>query len=69
MIIWIASYPKSGNTWVRTIISSMLFSSNGQFKMSLLKKIPQFPREAHFREVTERYSDIEEVCKHWITAQ
>ena len=69
MIIWIASYPKSGNTWVRTIISSMLFSSDGQFKMSLLKKIPQFPREAHFREVTERYSDIEEVCKHWITAQ
>ena len=69
MIIWIASYPKSGNTWVRTIISSMLFSSDGQFKMSLLKKIPQFPREAHFSEVTERYSDIEEVCKHWITAQ
>ena len=26
MIIWIASYPKSGNTWVRTIINQVIFN-------------------------------------------
>ena len=25
MIIWLTSYPKSGNTWLRTIISQILF--------------------------------------------
>ena len=69
MIIWIASYPKSGNTWVRSIISSLLYSTDGQFELSLLKKITQFPRENHFREITEKYSDIKEICKHWIRAQ
>ena len=31
MIIWVASYPKSGNTWIRSLLSSYLFSSNGEF--------------------------------------
>ena len=31
MIIWIASYPKSGNTWVRSIITSLLYSDDGIF--------------------------------------
>ena len=26
MIIWLASYPKSGNTWVRTIINQIIFN-------------------------------------------
>ena len=30
-ILWIASYPKSGNTWMRAIISSLFFSNNGKF--------------------------------------
>ena len=25
MIIWLASYPKSGNTWIRAFISFLLF--------------------------------------------
>ena len=29
MIIWVASYPKSGNTWVRSLISLLLFSKDG----------------------------------------
>ena len=27
-IVWIASYPKSGNTWVRAILAEALFHSN-----------------------------------------
>lgn len=41
MIIWLASYPKSGNTWVRSLMSSYYFSE-GNFKFSDLKNIPNF---------------------------
>ena len=41
MIIWIASYPKSGNTWLRSLISSYYFSKD-KFNLSDLKTIPNF---------------------------
>ena len=31
MIFWIASYPKSGNTWLRTLISAYYYSKDGNF--------------------------------------
>ena len=37
MIIWIASYPKSGNTWLRALLSTYYFSNDGTFHDSLLK--------------------------------
>ena len=39
MIIWLASYPKSGNTWVRSIISSLVYTKEGIFNFDLLRKI------------------------------
>ncbi len=41
-IFWIASYPKSGNTLVRSILCSLFFSDNGIFRFDLLKKIVVF---------------------------
>tara|TARA_Y100000741_G_scaffold357545_1_gene335538 strand:- start:4 stop:840 length:837 start_codon:yes stop_codon:yes gene_type:complete len=41
-IFWIASYPKSGNTWLRAIISSLFFSNDGNFTFDLLKNISVF---------------------------
>ena len=38
MIIWIASYPKSGNTWLRALISSYFYSEDGKYNENLLKK-------------------------------
>ena len=43
MIIWIASYPKSGNTYLRSFISSYYFSKKGKFDFELLLNILQFP--------------------------
>ena len=37
MILWIASYPKSGNTWLRALISSYYYSKDGVFNESLIK--------------------------------
>ena len=35
MIIWLASYPKSGNTYVRAFLSAYYFSENGQFAIGI----------------------------------
>ena len=43
MIIWLASYPKSGNTFLRSLLSSYLLTKDGNFKINSLKKIKQFP--------------------------
>ncbi len=43
MIIWIASYPKSGNTYLRSFISSYFFSKKGKFDFELLLNVLQFP--------------------------
>ena len=48
MIIWLASYPKSGNTWVRSIISTLLYSNDGNFNFELIKKVSQFPEKKYF---------------------
>ena len=42
MIIWIASYPKSGNTWVRSLLGHYYFSKNAELDFSVLRNIPNF---------------------------
>ena len=69
MIIWLASYPKSGNTWLRSMISSLIFSGDGEFNFDLIKNIPQFPVEKNFKEFTDNFKDIDEIKKYWILAQ
>ena len=55
MIFWIASYPKSGNTWVRSFISTYYFSNNENFEFEYLKNIKQFPHEKFFKKKNKRY--------------
>ena len=52
-IIWIASYPKSGNTWVRTVLSSLFYTDDGNFNFNILKKINTFDRPFYFSEITK----------------
>ena len=53
MIIWLASYPKSGNTWLRAFISSVLFTKDGLMQKNLWAKIPQFPLFSHFEDLID----------------
>jgi len=69
MIIWLASYPKSGNTWLRSIVASLLYSKDGIFKFELLKKIDQFPIKKYFEDFTSDFSNIHEIKKYWILSQ
>ena len=48
MIIWLASYPKSGNTWLRSLLASYFYSKDGSFDFDLLKNIGQFPHFNYF---------------------
>ena len=66
MIIWIASYPKSGNTWVRSLLASYYFSDDGKFDFNLLKNIKQFPSKNFFN---KKIQSIDEAAKNWLIVQ
>ena len=69
MIIWVASYPKSGNTWVRTFLSSLLYSEDGINDFSQLKKITQFPDRNYFKKFVTDYEDIKQIYTNWKNVQ
>jgi hypothetical protein len=69
MIFWIASYPKSGNTWLRALISSYYYSNDGVFNQDLLKKIDQFPTKKYFNGFNYNKKIATDTCKFWIKAQ
>ena len=69
MIIWIASYPKSGNTWIRSLLGAYLYSDNGIFNFNLLHKIDQFPDKRYFEFFLKDFKDIKKVSTYWIAAQ
>jgi hypothetical protein len=69
MIIWLASYPKSGNTWIRSMIVSLLYTEDGFFNFELIKNIPQFPDNKYFKEFTGDLANFDEVMKYWRIAQ
>lgn len=70
MIIWIASYPKSGNTWIRSLLSSYLFSPNGEFSFNLLENIKQFSSKNFSSELKKNESNYQSIISsNWIPAQ
>ena len=69
MIIWLASYPKSGNTLLRSILSSYFYSNNGIFTFENLEKISQFPQTSHLMSIGVDVDNEKEVFKNFIKAQ
>tara|TARA_B100001029_G_C14984673_1_gene408229 strand:+ start:26 stop:898 length:873 start_codon:yes stop_codon:yes gene_type:complete len=77
MIIWLASYPKSGNTWVRAILSQILLTGPSKENEVLenLKNISSYPKRKHFLNLSDKFieeedfEDKEKVIKNWIKSQ
>ena len=69
MIIWFSSYPKSGNTLLRSILSSYFYSEAGEFKFENLYKISQFPAVHHFMRLGVNTENESEVFRNFINAQ
>lgn len=62
MIIWLASYPKSGNTFLRSLLLSYFFTKDGKFQSKDLKKILQFPHKNLFKKLGfDNLNDVEMV--------
>jgi hypothetical protein len=75
-IFWIASYPKSGNTWMRAIITSLFFTKDGNFNFNLLKIVENFEKLQRFEFIKflnkydfDRLKDLKTISKYWIDAQ
>ena len=80
MIIWLASYPKSGNTWVRIFLSALLFSyKEVVINKEILRKIRNYPlinkdftkfqRNNFINFINDNDKNKDFFYKNWITSQ
>ena len=69
MIIWLASYPKSGNTLMRSILSSYFYSKDGNFEFKNLNQIKQFPMSVDFMSLGIDIENDKEVFQNFINVQ
>ena len=72
MIIWLASYPKSGNTWLRFFIISLLLKENNEVSLKNLEGIKQFPTNYHYKDFSISKPDLgnlNKISKYWLGAQ
>ena len=69
MIIWLASYPKSGNTFLRSLLASYLYTRDGEFDFQLLENIQQFPINDNFEKIGVDVKNKYLVAENYIRAQ
>ena len=72
-IIWISSYPKSGNTWMRFLISNYFFNSSNEFNFQIAdNNILMFPQLSLMKKIVDKKTIIENplnVSKYWLDLQ
>ena len=75
-IFWIASYPKSGNTLLRAILSSLFFSKDGTFSFELIKAIQGLENKWRLNFIKEDspkdfllLDKTEVLAKYWLELQ
>ena len=73
MIMWLASYPKSGNTWVRALLTNYLYNENyKENAFSKLDMIKSFPQKYAFKGIVDEL-ELEKnymaLFKYFIEAQ
>ncbi len=69
MITWLASYPKSGNTWLRALLTTYFYSNDGNFNFDLISKIYQFPEKVFFKDYPKKFLKMADTAEFWIDAQ
>jgi len=68
MIIWLASYPKSGNTWVRLFIEALVFKKNKNLDLNNIS-IRQFPLRSDFLKLNINPDNINEFISNCVLCQ
>ncbi|WP_240932881.1 sulfotransferase domain-containing protein [Pelagibius litoralis] len=57
-ILWLASYPKSGNTWMRAFLANLILDAREPLPLKRIGEIcPSEPAETWFRPLSERPVD------------
>ena len=71
MIIWIASYPKSGNTLIRSLLYSLLVSPDGGLDLSKLSFIPNYNQFRFFENLIneEDRFNVKTISDNWQKSQ
>lgn len=69
MIIWLASYPKSGNTWLRFYIISLLMGKKTDLNLNHLRAILAYPHSTQFKDLISNLFDLDEIARNWIVSQ
>ena len=69
MIVWLASYPKSGNTWIRIFLSTLLYSKEKRRVDINKEHLKQFPLKRHFDGLIDNFLELDEIAKNSIAAQ
>ena len=70
MIIWLASYPKNGNTWLRSLISAYYYAKDGIFLGdNHLKNVQQFPVKKYLESFDYDLSIPGDTSRLWVLAQ
>ena len=72
-IIWIASYPKSGNTWLRYFLGNYYFNNKDNFQPEIIKNIKKFHLDKELIKSKFHNQDFIKnpynVSKYWIESQ
>ena len=68
MIIWLASYPKSGNTWVRLFLNSLINDKKSEVDINNIQ-IRQFPLRYDFSNLNIDMDNIKEFISNCIVCQ
>ena len=69
MIIWLASYPKSGNTWMRAFISSLFYKSEKNNSLENIKQIHAYPLTKDFYNLLDDFKNFEKIAENWRRSQ
>ena len=73
MIIWLASYPKSGNTWLRMFLREYFLSEDKKFSINdegdAEYETNTFPNIEILKKNKIDYDKFEEIVKNWLELQ
>jgi len=69
MIIWLSSFPKSGNTFLRTLLTAYFYTKKGDFQQTLLENIENFPSIELFSKFGISTLNDNEFPKYYIEVQ
>ena len=69
-IIWISSFPKSGNTWMRFLIANYFFNPKRLDDPTVIKNIIRFRTEDNIMNLAKNKKiTISDVAKYWTSVQ